>query len=37
MIEVHLIWAQDENGGIGVSGKLPWYITEDLKILKKLL
>ena len=36
MIEIHLIWAQDENGGIGVSGKLPWHITEDLKNFKKI-
>lgn len=36
MIEIHLIWAQDENGGIGVSGKLPWHITDDLKNFKKI-
>ena len=35
-MEIHLIWAQDENGGIGKDGKLPWYIPEDLKNFKKL-
>ena len=35
-MEIHLIWAQDENGGIGKKGKLPWYISEDLKNFKKL-
>tara|TARA_Y100000590_G_scaffold82060_1_gene91389 strand:- start:414 stop:899 length:486 start_codon:yes stop_codon:yes gene_type:complete len=35
-MEVHLIWAQDLNGGIGVSGKLPWHIKEDLKNFKAL-
>ena len=36
MIEIHLIWAQDENGGIGKDGKLPWHISEDLKNFKRL-
>ena len=36
MIEIHLIWAQDSNGGIGKKGSLPWYIPEDLKNFKKL-
>ena len=36
MIDIHLIWAQDENGGIGKNGKLPWYISEDLKKFKKI-
>ena len=36
MIEVHLIWAQDENGGIGINGKLPWHISNDLKNFKKI-
>ena len=35
-MEIHLIWAQDINGGIGVKGKLPWHISEDLKNFKKL-
>ena len=35
-MKVHLIWAQDFNGGIGVSGKLPWHIKEDLKNFKTL-
>ena len=35
-MEVHLIWAQDSNGGIGKNGKLPWHISEDLKNFKKI-
>jgi len=35
-MKIHLIWAQDENGGIGKEGKLPWHISEDLKNFKKL-
>ena len=35
-MEIHLIWAQDKNRGIGVSGKLPWHIPEDLKNFKKI-
>ena len=35
-MQIHLIWAQDENGGIGKEGKLPWHISEDLKNFKKL-
>ena len=35
-MEIHLIWAQDSNGGIGKNGKLPWHISEDLKNFKKL-
>ena len=35
-MQIHLIWAQDENGGIGKDGKLPWHISEDLKNFKKL-
>ena len=35
-MEVHLIWAQDQNGGIGIDGKLPWHISEDLKNFKKI-
>ena len=35
-MKIHLIWAQDENGGIGKDGKLPWHISEDLQNFKKL-
>ncbi len=35
-MEIHLIWAQDYNGGIGENGKLPWHVTEDLKNFKKI-
>ena len=35
-MDIHLIWAQDENGGIGQNGKLPWHISEDLKNFKSL-
>ena len=35
-MEIHLIWAQDSNGGIGKDGNLPWHISEDLKQFKKL-
>ena len=35
-MQIHLIWAQDENSGIGKDGKLPWHISEDLKNFKKL-
>ena len=35
-MEIHLIWAQDKNGGIGKDGKLPWHIPEDLKNFKSL-
>ena len=35
-MEIHLIWAQDKNGGIGKDGKLPWHISEDLKNFKSL-
>ena len=35
-MKIHLIWAQDQNGGIGKEGKLPWNISEDLKNFKKL-
>jgi len=35
-MKIHLIWAQDKNGGIGKDGKLPWHISEDLKNFKKL-
>ena len=35
-MKVHLIWAQDYNGGIGVNGQLPWHIPEDLINFKKI-
>ena len=35
-MDIHLIWAQDENGGIGINGKLPWHISEDLKNFKSI-
>ena len=35
-MEIHLIWAQDFNGGIGKNDKLPWHISEDLKNFKKI-
>ena len=35
-MEIHLIWAQDQNGGIGEEGQLPWHISEDLKKFKSL-
>ena len=35
-MEVHLIWAQDYNGGIGKLNNLPWHISEDLKNFKSL-
>ena len=35
-MNVHLIWAQDNNGGIGQGNKLPWHISEDLINFKKL-
>ena len=35
-MDIHLILAQDENGGIGINGKLPWHISEDLKNFKSI-
>ena len=35
-MQIHLIWAQDQNGGIGIDGNLPWHIPADLKNFKKL-
>ena len=35
-MQIHLIWAQDQNGGIGKNSKLPWHIPEDIKNFKKL-
>ena len=36
MINIDMIWAQDESGGIGKNGKLPWNISEDLQNFKKI-
>ena len=35
-MNIELIWAQDQNGGIGKGGKLPWHISEDLQNFKKI-
>ena len=35
-MNIHLIWAQEEDGGIGINNNLPWHITEDLKNFKTL-
>ena len=35
-MNIELIWAQDQNGGIGKDGKLPWHISEDLQNFKKI-
>ena len=35
-MKIHLIWAQDNNGGIGKDNRLPWHISEDLINFKKL-
>ena len=35
-MDIHLIWAQENNGGIGKNGQLPWYNPEDLKNFKRL-
>lgn len=35
-MDIHLIWAQDQNGGIGKDGLLPWHVSEDLKNFKKI-
>ena len=35
-MKIHLIWAQDQNNGIGKNGRLPWNIPEDLNNFKKL-
>ena len=36
MIKVAIIVAVDKNGVIGKSGKMPWYIPDDLKRFKKI-
>ena len=35
-MKIHLVWAQEINGGIGKDGKLPWRISEDLQNFKTL-
>ncbi len=35
MTELHLIVAHARNGAIGIEGKLPWYLPEDLKHFKR--
>jgi len=35
-MNIHLIWAQEKNGGIGINNNLPWHISEDLRNFKKL-
>ena len=33
---IHLVVAMDERQGIGLDGHLPWHITEDLQIFKRI-
>ena len=35
MTELHLIVAHARNGAIGIDGKLPWYLPEDLTHFKR--
>ena len=35
-MNIHMIWAQDNNNAIGRDGTLPWHFSEDLKNFKKL-
>jgi len=35
-MNIHIIWAQDNNGGIGKNNSLPWHISEDLQNFKKI-
>jgi dihydrofolate reductase len=32
---ISFIWAEDENGVIGSSGKLPWHLPEDMKYFRQ--
>lgn len=34
-MKLALIWAQDENGGIGFEGKLPWSFKEDMRFFRE--
>lgn len=33
---ISLIWAMDENRGIGYQNQLPWHLPEDLKFFKRM-
>lgn len=33
---IAFVWAQDENGVIGLDGGMPWHLPNDLKIFKKI-
>ena len=35
-MNIHIIWAQDNSGGIGKNNTLPWHISEDLINFKKI-
>ena len=35
-MNIELIWAQDQDGGIGKGVKLPWHVSEDLQNFKKI-
>ena len=35
-LHIHMIWAQDRRGGIGVGNKLPWHISADLQNFKRI-
>jgi dihydrofolate reductase len=35
-VSVALIWAQARDGVIGISGRLPWHLPEDLKLFRAL-
>lgn len=35
-MDIKLIWAMDQKGGIGINGSLPWSYPDDLKHFKKL-
>lgn len=32
---ISMIWAEDSKGGIGLNGKMPWHLPEDLKWFKE--
>ena len=32
---INIILAVDKNGGLGLKNKLPWYISDELKIFKE--
>jgi len=35
-MKINLIWAMEQNEGIGIKGDLPWHISEDLQSFKKI-